>query len=145
MDEHDQYYHDNFNTQLSPEEENMFNQWLQQEGTLRGRDMSNDIIDYDMRGFYKGLSDQQRQNREMTPHFPDTYKKPNHPTFSNESIYNNTDNGDGGVFLGGSWSKKGDTFTPSQNMLEERGPDYFKYYFNQVEPNVKLIIPKRKK
>src|SRR6266853_2284502 len=40
-------------------------------------------LDYDMQGFHKYSPD-------FTPgsgqHFPDTYKKPNHPTFSNESI-----------------------------------------------------------
>ena len=41
--------------------------------------------DYDLRGFYN-------QYGNLTPqatngHLTDTYKKPNHPTFSNESMY----------------------------------------------------------
>lgn len=39
-------------------------------------------------------------------HFPDTYKLPNHPTFSNESIYSR------GPIMGGSWVNDS-TFTPS--------------------------------
>ncbi len=40
-------------------------------------------FDYDLRGAFKaGL-----QPDEKTGHWPDTYKKPNHPTFSVESIY----------------------------------------------------------
>lgn len=42
--------------------------------------------DYDLRGLYKS-------NPSVKPsaniHFPDTYKLPNHPTFSNESVYFN--------------------------------------------------------
>ena len=38
-------------------------------------------------------------------HFPDTYKLPTHPTFSNESIYSDE------TMQGGSW--KGERFTPS--------------------------------
>jgi hypothetical protein len=39
--------------------------------------------DYDLRGAFKaGLTPDPK-----TGHWPDTFKKPNHPTFSNESIY----------------------------------------------------------
>lgn len=40
--------------------------------------------DYDFRGAYQAaILDKYNSNS----HFPDTFKKPNHPTFSNESIY----------------------------------------------------------
>ena|SRR2546430_14681731 len=39
--------------------------------------------DYDLRGAFKaGLTPDPK-----TGHWPDTFKKPNHPTFSNESMY----------------------------------------------------------
>ena len=39
--------------------------------------------DYDLRGAFKsGLT-----KDIQSGHWPDTYKKPNHPTFSNQSIY----------------------------------------------------------
>ncbi len=66
-------------TKLTREQEKAYQKWraklpkpLQYEG------------DYDLRGLFK-------ENPKAKPssnlHFPDTYKLPNHPTFSNESIY----------------------------------------------------------
>lgn len=68
-----------YGTKLSQKEEASYQKWraglpkpLQYEG------------DYDLRGLY-------RSNPNVKPsanmHFPDTYKLPNHPTFSNESKY----------------------------------------------------------
>lgn len=65
-----------FDTPLSAQEEMAFHKWKalnapQDSGT-----------DYDLRGAYKaGLAP------AANGHWPDTFKKPNHPTFSNESIY----------------------------------------------------------
>lgn len=70
-----------YGTTLSPEENIKYEAWrsklpknLQYEG------------DYDLKGLWKS-------NPLVKPsanlHFPDTYKLPNHPTFSNESIYFN--------------------------------------------------------
>lgn len=39
--------------------------------------------DYDLQGYWKA----NRSFPSTTFHLPDTYKKPSHPTFSNESIY----------------------------------------------------------
>jgi hypothetical protein len=67
-----------FNTPLSEDEERDFQLWR----TMRTnpRDTGGD---YDLRGAYKeGVIP-----TEDTGHFPDTYKKPNHPTFSVESKY----------------------------------------------------------
>jgi hypothetical protein len=66
-----------YETKLIPEEEIKFKEW-------KAKYAPNDSgIDYDLRGAFKeGLT----PNPE-TGHWPDTYKKPNHPTFSNESIY----------------------------------------------------------
>lgn len=69
-------------TQLNPIEQAQYEQWrtklpknLQWEG------------DYDLKGLWKS-------NPNVKPsgnmHFPDTYKLPNHPTFSDESIYFNS-------------------------------------------------------
>lgn len=65
-----------FNTKLSSEDETKFQAWKQ---TYAPKDSGDD---YDLRGAYKA---------GLTPadngHWPDTYKKPNHPTFSDQSIY----------------------------------------------------------
>ncbi len=65
-----------FNTQLSPQEETQFATWKQQ---YAPRDSGQD---YDLRGAFKaGL------RPDHTGHWPDTFKKPSHPTFSTGSIY----------------------------------------------------------
>ncbi len=66
-----------FETSLSAQEEQAFRQW---KGRYAPRDSG---ADYDLRGAFKAglMPDAQ------TGHWPDTYKKPNHPTFSDQSIY----------------------------------------------------------
>ncbi len=66
-----------FDTKLSSKDEEKFQSW-------KKKNAPNDSgEDYDLRGAYKeGLSRDSKNN-----HFSDKYKKPNHPTFSDESIY----------------------------------------------------------
>jgi hypothetical protein len=66
-----------FNTQLSPMEEQNFTQWKAQYAPNDSGE------DYDLRGAFKA----NLRPDPKTGHWPDTYKKPNHPTFSNESQY----------------------------------------------------------
>lgn len=67
---------DKFETKLNPDEEEQFSAWKQQ---YAPKDSG---VDYDLRGAFKaGLKPGENG------HWPDTFKKPNHPTFSNESIY----------------------------------------------------------
>lgn len=66
-----------YDTQLSPDDETKFQAWKQQNAP------NDSGADYDLRGAYKsGLS-----KDIASGHWPDTYKKPNHPTFSDQSIY----------------------------------------------------------
>lgn len=66
-----------FDTALSPEEERQFKKW---KSKFSPKDSG---ADYDFRGAFKaGISPDPE-----TGHWPDTFKKANHPTFSNESIY----------------------------------------------------------
>lgn len=87
-----------YNTQLSPEEEQQFLAW-------KKKYASNDSgIDYDLRGAFKaGLTPDPE-----TGHWPDTFKKPNHPTFSDQSQYARIPYK--GAATAGSWD--GDTFVP---------------------------------
>lgn len=65
-----------YDTQLTPQEEQSFQQWKQK---YAPQDSGQD---YDLRGaFKKGLTP------AANGHWPDTFKKPNHPTFSDQSIY----------------------------------------------------------
>jgi hypothetical protein len=64
-------------TKLTPEEEINFQAWKHHHAP------HDSGMDYDLRGAFKaGLMPDPE-----TGHWPDTYKKPNHPTFSDQSIY----------------------------------------------------------
>lgn len=66
-----------YDTNLSPLEEIKFQEWKR---VYAPHDSGQD---YDLRGAFKaGLMPD-----PLTGHWPDTYKKPNHPTFSVESQY----------------------------------------------------------
>lgn len=99
-----------YNTQLTPEQEQVFQLWAANMSNKLGRDILNDLYDYDMRGaFLDGLTP------DGNLHWSDKFKKPNHPTFSDGSIYHNVDG-----YKGGHWSKDEHgsfVFTPSDNMV----------------------------
>lgn len=130
----DKFFKNNFNTQLSPQEESEYQKWAKENGR------EDDDIDYDMRGAWLSNAGQSENG-----HYPDDFKKPNHPTFSDQSKYHGSDDPNGGVFVAGKWSvtKDGvDTFEPSKEMLQKTHPVWFlKEYMQKVEPNAKLILP----
>lgn len=119
---------DQFVTPLDQQQEVQYQQWRQ---ALPGN-LQNDG-DYDLRGAYvSGLKPSENN------HLPDTYKKPNHPTFSRESAYS-TDQTPGGewVDLGNDkWA-----FNATQYNVDSYGLDKLKSYFQQYEPNSQLILP----
>jgi hypothetical protein len=66
-----------YDTKLSQQDELKFKEW---KNKYAPKDSG---ADYDLRGAYKsGLKPDTKSG-----HWPDTYKKPNHPTFSDQSIY----------------------------------------------------------
>jgi len=80
---------DNYETILPEEDEKEFKIWFAQakeNGTVHPEDNGED---YDFRGFWKDMIKNSDEGSDMTAdtHFPDTYKKPNHETFSVESKY----------------------------------------------------------
>lgn len=87
-----------YDTPLSdPAEEQVFQYWKEQ---FAPKDPGND---YDLRGAFKnGITPD-----PQTGNWPDTFKKPNHPTFSDQSIYTK-DRPD----LAGKW--EGDKYIPPQ-------------------------------
>lgn len=117
---------DRYNTKLTPEEEAAFLEWARS----GKRDYSKDTFDYDMRGFWKAMMQgDEKAKTEMqngNPHFPDTYKKPNHPSFSNESKYHGADG-----HQGGRWSTRDgkDVFTPGPGNLKYWEPAALAAYF----------------
>lgn len=77
-----------YDTKLSKEGEKQFEEWFSKsknDGVIHPNDNGND---YDFRGFWKNIVNSDNKNEYNSDnHFPDTYKKPNHETFSNESKY----------------------------------------------------------
>ena len=124
-----------YNTKITPEEEKLFQKWLVEKSKVLGRNVSLDLGDYDIRGGSPWLGDVNDRG-----HGPDTWKKPNHPTFSNESVYNGVDG-----YWGGKWGDN--EFIPGKTNLEMYSPEWLERYMQQVEPGVALakrtLIPGR--
>lgn len=119
----------NYNTPLSPQQEAAFLLWVQQTGRTA------DLADYDLRGAWKADA-----KTAGNGHLPDTWKKPNHPTFSAESIYSSpyTPGGAWSQLPGGRWR-----FTAGPQNLRTRSADDLKAYFDRVEPGNELVLPAR--
>lgn len=100
-----------YETKLLPEEEPQFEAW---KATHAPKDSGED---YDLRGAFKaGLQP------GPDGHWADTFKKPNHPTFSNQSQYAK-DRPD----LAGTWD--GDTFVPAKGAPPAEPPGYISRSF----------------
>ena len=118
-------FRDKYNTLLKPVEERKFNRWAAKESKRQGRDILMDMGAYDVRGFWKS-GDYKRMDQDN--HGSDTWKKPNHPTFSNQSRYHGADG-----WYGGNWTDEGG-YQPSKQTLQMYGPDYYQWMFG-TEPN----------
>lgn len=123
------------NTALMPEEEIQFQNWIAQRSQKEGRNVAADLQNYDLRGAWKAQA-QQADNG----HFPDTYKKPNHPTFSQESIYSGADK------AGGTWQDvppyaNKAVFNAAPDNIKTYGVQGLKEYFQRAEPDSQLKIP----
>lgn len=114
-----------YNTPLTKEETNKFNKWVKEESSKQGRNILMDKGAYDVQGFWKS-GDWKR--RDSDGHGTDTWKKPNHPTFSNQSKYHGI-NG----FYGGNWTKDGG-YQPSKQTMSLYDENYYKWMFGS-EPN----------
>ena len=90
--------------------------------------------DYDMQAYIDkyGVPD-----RSKGKHLTDEFKKPNHMTFSDESVYNTPE------MQGGKWEQRfnGWDFYASPFNLQQHSPEELKDYFNRSEKNSQLIFP----
>ena len=119
---------DKFNTQLSELEEQQFQKWAKENNRLR------DAFNYDIRGAWKELQSG-TMSQDERGHLGDRYKKPNHPTFSNQSIYSGSD------YLGGTWTVADgkDVYTPGRKLSKEEA-NSLRAYFSKVETNAILNL-----
>jgi hypothetical protein len=126
-------YTNKYNTSLDPAQEAGYQRWLQLQSALNQRDMSRDNYNYDMRGAFSSGAVQ-----AGNAHWPDTFKKPNHPSFSDQSQYHGVNGASGGTWTqnGGSWQ-----FTPGATNLQLHGPQGLQEYFQQSDPSVNLNLP----
>lgn len=121
-----------YNTVLSAAEEKAFTKWA------KANQREFDVEDYDLRGAWKELNSGQMTEAE-NGHLGDKYKKPNHPTFSDQSVYHGADG-----YYGGSWNEgPNDTvsFTAGDTQRKLWSPKELQRYFTEREPNVQLVIP----
>lgn len=119
-----------YDTALTPEQEKQYGAWTATESQRMGRDITRDVEDYDLRGLWQsqgGFGD--------NGHAPDTYKKPNHPTFSDQSKYHGIDDN-----VGGHWDNVGekDRFTPGPTNNFHFDRNKLQEYFDTREPGVLL-------
>lgn len=116
-----------FNTSLDEYEEAHFQQEM--------GDRAKDVYDFDIRGQWKAGIVQGAANGHIGD---DRFKKPNHPTYSEESQYA----GEHGK--GGKWEyRDGEpvAFHASTANLVHTDAEDLKRYFDANEPGVKLILP----
>ena len=95
--------------QLGPNTENMYKAWALENRAPQSND-------YDMRGYWFGntmgtVEKPELNPADMQPHFVDTYKLPNHPSFSNESMFDLTGQAPRWVqpapYTEGTWAQQG--------------------------------------
>lgn len=130
---------DKYDTKLDVQQENSFRNWLYHKSKNAGKNKAMDMKDYDMKGYWKenvginpSVATHLNSTAKTNNHGPDTYKKPNHPTFSKDSKYSGVDGYEGGV-----WTK--DSFTPSPEMKKRADKKGLFNYMKSREPGVELI------
>ena len=117
-------YWDQYNTPLRPGQQRRFDKWTAKESERQGRDILMDKGAYDIQGFWKS-GDYKHMDKDN--HGSDTWKKPNHPTFSTGSKYVSEMN------PGGLWLEDG-SYYPSYQTSQLYGPEYYQWLFGR-EPN----------
>ena len=130
-------FRDKYNTDLTEDELTQFTEWVKSESARQGRDIMMDMGAYDIQGFWKS-GDFEKMDEDN--HGSDKWKKPNHPTFSNQSVYHNVDG-----FQGGTWQDDGG-YIPSEHTKKLYDAEYYNWLFGR-EPHRPeyLVLPKNQK
>lgn len=119
-----------YNTQLTPDEQQQFQAW----GANQPRDPMAEMQDYDLQGWWKANPGVDLNDGHLT----DKWKKPNHPTFSDQSMYHGVDGNEGG-----SWIKNDNgkfTFVPGRTNYDNHPVSKMQDYFQRVEPGNTLDL-----
>jgi len=116
-----------YTTQLTEGGEKAFQRWREKHSPW---DTGHD---YDLRGAYADGID-----RDARGHLPDTYKKPNHETFSDESTYAKYAPGEAGSWDGETYKPKG---PPAWLRQEVRGRDPMADANRAMDPEVYRYKP----
>lgn len=111
----------------------MFQAWAIDESKAQGRNVLNDLYDYDLRGMWVAGAGFGGGNG----HAVDTFKKPNHPTFSDQSKYHGVDG-----FMGGSWREGPQGWVYMATQSNMHSPEELRRYFEKVEPGNQVVFPK---
>lgn len=123
---------DRYNTPIPAEKKQAYQAWAK----ANGQDPVKGRYDYDLQGAFLGGAGQAGNG-----HFPDTYKKPNHTTFSDQSQYHGIDGYTGGTWVpqqGGKWS-----FRPTQTNLAFTSAPDLQQYMKTVEQGKVNVAPAR--
>ena len=133
-----------YTTTLTVNEEKQFKDWYSKVAKHKNLNPNPDADgqDYDYRGYWKNEDRDYILGSNPNAHFPDKYKQPTHPTFSNESIYSN-DKTPGGTWVRGkgTWLFKHNKFTARQadrtaNYLNGTGEGFI-LGTDTIIPNIK--------
>lgn len=103
----------------------------------------NDTTHYDLRQAYENLpyDEMIKFAKKNDYHLPDTYKKPTHPTFSNESVFH-SDKTPGGIWEYDDADRVW-IFEPSlHNIQTMGGEEKYEEWFKANEPDVILRFPR---
>jgi len=119
-----------------------YKDWLDYKSKLEGKDLSADEQDYDLQSYFNNLK---YNDKDYTPkkgiHLEDTYKKPNHPTFSSDSMYHIP-----GIQEGGNWTPDSQgqwSFKPSELNLRNKPAEKMQEYFDESDPTAKLDLSEK--
>jgi hypothetical protein len=141
-------------TPLTPSEQKDYDRWARS----MHKNPKDEEGDYDLKGYWKDvvrgnpdLPDTMKdavlyhrdQLKKMGPgaHLPDMYKKPNHPTFSDESIYHESNIGGQEMNHGGHWDMENKTFTPGPTNQVHWSRAELQRYFDKYEKGYTVKFP----
>ena len=124
-----------YNTGLNPNEFKEFYSWAKNKYGSHDN-ILREMGSYDIQGAWKAIKNKEIDFDPVTGHLPDTYKKPNHITFSNESKYSNPQT------PGGQWNSIDNKwqFRPSKTTIQTYGKPTLQKYLQENESGNDILF-----